>query len=181
MLKVSNHRPCLESYSLLRRLGELLTSSLLIFYRLIAFQTSKRRPFYQAKEAASFWSSLTMAGIITDGTERVFYFLPSFEASFFCAAFAFRVTLSKRIFGRLSRIRHRNDLTENGWEDSVKGLDNFVSIACWSTYGEINGCKRVACVASLPDRVIARKLQLFYELARKRLLRRIVRRIIMVF
>ena len=42
----------------------------------------------------------------------------------FCVANAFRVTWSER---DLSRIRHRNALTEKAWEDVVQGLGMVTS------------------------------------------------------
>ena len=57
-------------------------------------------------------------------------YLPSPLASLFRAAYPFRVTWSEPGFerlylpGRLSRIHHRNALTEKAWEGVAQGLGN---------------------------------------------------------
>ena len=39
--------------------------------------------------------------------------------------------VSERVFGRSSRIRHRNALTEKAWEDALQGLAKHALPCVW--------------------------------------------------
>ena len=56
--------------------------------------------------------------ILYPHTQDMYKFTPSPKASLFRAANSFRVTWSKQT-------RHRSELTEKAWENSVHGLGNI--------------------------------------------------------